>query len=131
MRVLSSDEARERGRQGGKASAEARAKKRSMADNLRQILYSRIDESQEKMYNALVRYGVPKVNHTNATALMAVLFNKAVSGDMRAMEILLKLLGELGVSMDVTSKGKSIVQEPIVVRIVDASNPDDNSPSDE
>ena len=65
--------------------------------------------------------------HTNAKGQKAQgfeilgrkLFSMAQQGNIRAMELCMKLAGEVGASLDITTNGKDIANEPIRVEIID------------
>lgn len=72
----STDEAKEWGRKGGRASGEARRKKRAMRERL-QALLDGVQNGQ-----------------SGADALAAALFGKALSGDVKAFETIMAVVGE-------------------------------------
>lgn len=81
LRVPSSEEARRNGQKGGKASGEARRRKKSLKEAF-DILLER--EVQDKNGNVL----------TGAEAIAVAVYKKAIKGDLRAVEILRDTAGQ-------------------------------------
>lgn len=81
LKVPTSDEARRNGRKGGKASGEARRRKKELRECLELLLEQEITD----------RKGTKK---TGAEALSATLFKKALSADVRAFEVLRDTAGQ-------------------------------------
>ena len=106
LKVPTSEEARENGRKGGLKRAE-----------------------NCKMYNSFKEavMDLSSQIHTNAKGQKAQgfeilgrkLFSMAQQGNIRAMELCMKLAGEVGASLDITTNGKDISSEPIKVEIID------------
>ena len=95
--IRTEKEARERGAKGGKASGEARRKKKAMKEYLALILEKELDENSPSVKAMQKAFG-DKID-TQAGAVMAVLVNKALHGDLRAIEDILELSGEQARSM--------------------------------
>ena len=95
--IRTEEEARERGANGGKASGEARRKKKAMKEYLALILDKELDENSPSVKAMQKAFG-DKID-TQAGAVMAVLVNKALHGDLRAIEDILELSGEQARSM--------------------------------
>lgn len=76
LKARSSDEARMLGSKGGRASGEARRKKRAMRERLQALLDGRHGETD------------------GADALAAAMFDKALSGDVKAFEAVIAMTGE-------------------------------------
>lgn len=74
--VRSTDEAKKRGRNGGIKSGEARRKKRDIRDRLKLLLELEREDME------------------GADALALALFERALSGDIRAIEVCLAVIGE-------------------------------------
>lgn len=91
IKTLSKEEAKERGRKGGKASGEVRAKKRTtreileMLDNL-PVLGGNKD--------VLSNLGLPEEEQTQQALRLVGLHKKAVAGDAAANRLLLEIKGE-------------------------------------
>lgn len=104
--VPTSEEARKNGQKGGLTRA-ANCK-----------IYNSFKEAVMDLSNQI---------HTNAKGQKAQgfeilgrkLFSMAQQGNIRAMELCMKLVGEVGASLDITTNGKDIANEPIKVEIID------------
>lgn len=107
---ISAEELRRRQVNGGKKSAEARRAYK----NVREVLLQLGEET-----------------HTNSKGQKAQgfeilgrkLFSMAQQGNMKAMDTCLRLCGELTNNMDITSNGKEIASEPLVIKVVDKGEP--------
>ena len=88
--VRSKEEARERGRQGGIKSGEARRKKRDAKSAARLLLELPVTKALEDNLRTL---GIEEEDYTNLVALMARAFAKAMNGDINAMNFLISMSG--------------------------------------
>lgn len=91
LKVPTSEEARKYGRKGGIASGKARREKADLKKKVNQIL--EMDVFSPQLKEALEEKGL---NATNQTAIATVLLQKALKGDMRAIELLAKMNGNEG-----------------------------------
>lgn len=92
LRTPTAEEARERGRKGGIASAKARAEKKQLKELL-ELALSQPSEIVE--------------GEDNYTAITAALVNKAIQGDTKAYEVIRDTLGQKPTEqtqMDLTAK---------------------------
>ena len=98
LRIPSSEEAREYGRKGGIASGIARRKRKKMCEDLQALL-----DSEQKFSDGKVRRVQEGIVHKLVTA--------AMSGDLRAIEQIAKLMGEYEqkVTIDGTIRTPQIV----------------------
>ena len=92
MDQRSQKEARELGREGGRASGEARRRKKSLREAAE--LYLSLPVSDKRAWNKLARDGVDPEDVDNQMAIIAGLTIKAVKGDAKAAKLLFDLLGE-------------------------------------
>ena len=83
LKRLSPSEARENGKKGGKASGKARRKKRDMKAELLLVMDEVITDKKTGK----------KV--TPRKAISVTLLHKALSGDLKAIKLLLEIIGEL------------------------------------
>ena len=90
--VRSTEEARERGRNGGRASGESRRRKKSLREAAE--LYLSLPVSDKRAWNKLARYGVEPEDVDNQMAIIAGLTIKAVKGDAKAAKLLFELVGD-------------------------------------
>lgn len=92
LRTPTTEEARERGKKGGQASAKARRRKKE----LKQLLELALSQPSEIVEG-----------EDNYTAITAALVNKAIQGDTKAYEVIRDTLGQKPVEqaqMDLTAK---------------------------
>ena len=92
MDQRSQSEARELGREGGRASGESRRRKKSLREAAE--LYLSLPVADKRAWNKLARDGVDPEDVDNQMAVIAGLTIKAVKGDAKAAKLLFDLLGE-------------------------------------
>ena len=90
MEKRSPEEAREMGRKGGRASGEARRRKKSLREAAE--LYLSLPVSDKRKWNKLSEDGVPPEDVNNQMAIIAGLSIKAAKGDAKAAKVLFDLL---------------------------------------
>lgn len=90
--VRSTEEARERGRNGGRASGEARRRKKSLREAAE--LYLSLPVSDKRAWNKLTKDGVAPEDVDNQMAIIAGLSIKAAKGDAKAAKVLFDLIGD-------------------------------------
>lgn len=90
MEKRSPEEAREMGRKGGRASGEARRRKKSLREAA--DLYLSLPVSDKRKWNKLSEDGVPPEDVNNQMAIIAGLSIKAAKGDAKAAKVLFDLL---------------------------------------
>lgn len=90
--VRSTEEARERGRNGGRASGEARRRKKSLREAAE--LYLSLPVSDKRAWNKLAKDGVDPEDVDNQMAIIAGLSIKAAKGDAKAAKLLFELVGD-------------------------------------
>ena len=91
MNERTKGEQREIARKGGKASGQARRRKRTMREAAQLILYSRVSP---EIAATLMQYGIEEQDCTNMVLLMAKAVQMAADGNMRAAEFIRDVLGE-------------------------------------
>lgn len=94
--VRSTEEARERGRNGGRASGEARRRKKSLREAAE--LYLSLPVSDKRAWNKLAKDGVAPEDVDNQMAIIAGLTIKAAKGDAKAAKVLFDLLPSDGIA---------------------------------
>lgn len=82
LKRLSPSEARENGKKGGKASGEARRRKRDMKAELLLVMDELITDRKGKKTTA-------------RRAISLTLLKKSLDGDLKAIKLLLEIIGEL------------------------------------
>ena len=88
MSERSKEEVRTLASKGGKKSGEVRRKKRDAKNAARLILNLTAAEGVQKNLEAM---GVEEEDHTNMVAIMARAFQKAMTGDVGAMNFLMEM----------------------------------------
>ena len=91
MDQRSQKEARELGREGGRASGEARRRKKSLREAAE--LYLSLPVSDKKSWNRLARDGVEPEDVDNQMAIIAGLTMRAIKGDSKAARVIFELIG--------------------------------------
>lgn len=89
--VPTSDEAREIGRKGGKASGEARRKRKALRDSMNALLEM---QPTAKEFNELIEAGFDMEEIDNSCLVTLALFNEAKKGNVKAIKELRNLIGE-------------------------------------
>ena len=92
MDQRSKSEARELGREGGRASGEARRRKKSLREAAE--LYLSLPVSDKRAWNKLAKDGVAPEDVDNQMAIIAGLSIKAAKGDAKAAKVLFDLIGD-------------------------------------
>lgn len=88
----SPNEVRENGRKGGKASGKARRERKALKESLEIILSHPIPKDAEGLKQTLKQYGI--VNGDYSQLLMATLVQKALKGDLRALQMVMDIISE-------------------------------------
>ena len=90
--IRTKSEARRRGKNGGKASGEARRQKKTLRENMSLLLSLDLTDTGE--IHALSEMGIPSTDINNAMLLTAALFQRAKTGDVAACREVREWLGE-------------------------------------
>jgi len=106
--VLSKSEARKRGSNGGKKSAEVRRKKRDMRKQLELLLS--LDVNNKTSHNRLLKLGVPEKDINNLMLVNVAIFNEALDGNVRAAEFIRDMLGFSPKNHPITEEAKHKVE---------------------
>lgn len=107
---LSTEEAKRRGRKGGKKSGEVRRKKRQMKDCMNLLL--ELPVTSTKDFNKLSRMGIPVEEIDNKMMLVVSLFNRAVTlGDVAAVKEIRNIIGDDAASQDVIDKLDDVLKK--------------------
>ncbi len=86
------EEARELGREGGRASGIARRRKRSLREAA--DLYLSLPVADRKSWNKISRGGVDPEDIDNQMAMIIGLTQQAMKGDAKAAKVIVDLIGE-------------------------------------
>lgn len=98
LKVPTSEEAREYGRRGGKASAESRRAKKTMQEYAKLLLS--LPVSGTKSYNQLSQMGIAPEVIDNKMLVVVGLLKEASKGNVAAVKELRNLVGEDGAGKD-------------------------------
>lgn len=115
---------RELGRKGGRNSAEAKKVRKAMADILNQMINQPLPINQKKARDALRRMGFTADEATNGALINLQLLNLALGGNidtrvkLKAIEMIHKFID--GQKIDITTNGKDMQREPIVIEVIDS-----------
>lgn len=94
--VRTKSEAKERGRNGGIKSGEARRQKKTMKEMAKSLMETSVSKQLESVRSSLARMGVEENDMTYQAAVVVRLIQKAmVDGDSSAVRILGELTGDL------------------------------------
>lgn len=86
------EEARELGREGGRASGVARRRKRSLREAA--DLYLSLPVADRRKWNKIAREGVDPEDIDNQMAMIIGLTQQAMKGDAKAAKVIVDLIGE-------------------------------------
>lgn len=92
MDQRSKEEARELGREGGRASGVSRRRKRSLREAA--DLYLSLPVSDRKQWNKIAKDGVDPEDIDNQMAMIIGLTQQAMRGDAKAAKVIVDLIGE-------------------------------------
>lgn len=123
---LPPEKRKEIGRKGGLKKSENMKKRKAMRDIIKEMLDRPISRTQAKTRTALRKMGVSGDDATNLAAVCLQLFNLSMNSQvesktkLRAIEMIHKIVD--GDSIDITTNGKDITQEPLQVHVVTNSD---------
>lgn len=126
---------RELGRKGGIKSAQAKKAKRAMAEVLSQMINSPLTLDKSNAIEALRKIGIEGEEATNGALINLQLLNLALSNQvdnktkLKAIELIHKFVD--GQKIDITSNGKDIQQEPILIEVIDSREQVDSETDEE
>ena len=92
LRRLTSEQAREIGRKGGLASAEAKRRNKTLKQGLERLLMAPVSAATDK--KKLAAMGVPVEDMTHEDLMTLALVRKAIDGDVAALKEVRAWLGE-------------------------------------
>ena len=104
MSKRSENEVRKLGRSGGIKSGETRRKQKELKDLMQTIDKTTLPTEQAETYKQILNIDDP----TYRDAVVATIYLKALSGDMRAIELYLKLKGEMPKDIELMAGDKSM-----------------------
>ena len=104
MNKRSEGEVRKLGRSGGIKSGETRRKQKEIKELMQTIDSTSLPSEQAETYQQVLDIENP----TYREAVVATIYLKALSGDMRAIELYLKLKGEMPKDIELVAGDKSM-----------------------
>lgn len=122
------------GSKGGLNSAKVRRERRAMADILCLMMNKPISKSHVAAKKALAQLGITNKDATNGALINLQLVNLALSSQvdartkLRAIEMIHQFID--GRKVDITSQGKEIAKEPLIVQVIDSREQVDNEDED-
>lgn len=109
MSERSKDEVRKIASRGGKKSGETRREKKRMKEYINLLL--ELDVKSQKTRETLSKLGIDESDMTNEMAMMASVMNKAMKGDMQAVNFLRDTSGQMPANTINVSKVPTIVDD--------------------
>ena len=91
--TLTEEEQRKLASKGGKASVKARQQKKRMKEYINILL--QLDVKNEDIKKKLAKLGIEENDMTNEMAMMTAVLNKAMKGDMQAVNFLRDTSGQM------------------------------------
>lgn len=92
LRRLTTEEAREVGARGGKASVKSRRAKKTMQELLKTLLESKLTDDEFKA--EIKKAGIKDADVTNGMAMLYAMFKSTLGGSSKAFTALMDLLGK-------------------------------------
>lgn len=131
LRVLTSEQAREIGARGGKASAESKKKKKTMKDLLEHALHT--ENTDPTVADENVAMGFEPDDNERMVKILAALIQEGQNGNVKATELLSKLMygDSKNVSLDVKGEVKTESRVKIYLPKIDDPEPDEEGDGDE
>lgn len=122
------------GSKGGFRSGKVRRERRAMADILCMMMNKPISKSHAAAKEALAKIGISSKDATNGALVNLQLVNLALSSQvdartkLRAIEMIHQFID--GRKLDITSQGKEIQKDPLIVQVIDSREQVDNEDED-
>lgn len=107
--VQSKSEAREKGQKGGVKSGEVRRQRKAMKEQMEMLLTLPLKD--QKIINKFKQIGIDTNDMNNQMALIMATYQKALKGDMQAMNVIRELVGERVQEFRVSASIDDKVQE--------------------
>lgn len=92
IETLSKEEAKKRGSKGGKASVKARRERKAMRKQLEMLL--ELPLKNEDIKDKIKELGIKENDIDNQMAITTALYQKALTGDTKAYELIRDTIGE-------------------------------------
>lgn len=92
LRPPTSEEARERGRKGGKASAKKRQQNKTFKEIINKFLDGQV--TNEELKQQMVKFGFADNEVSNKSCAVFALWKEAIKGNTKAFELIRDTIGE-------------------------------------
>lgn len=92
LRPPTSEEARERGRKGGKASAKKRQQNKTFKGIINKFLDGQV--SDERLKQQMIEFGFADQDVSNKSCAVFALWKEAIKGNTKAFELMRDTIGE-------------------------------------
>jgi hypothetical protein len=92
LRPPTTEEARERGRKGGKASAKKRQQNKTFKEIINKFLDGQV--SDERLKQQMIEFGFADKEVSNKSCAVFALWKEAIKGNTKAFELLRDTIGE-------------------------------------
>ena len=92
LRPPTSEEARERGRKGGQASAKKRQQNKTFKEIINKFLDGQV--SDERLKQQMIEFGFADKEVSNKSCVVFALWKEAIKGNTKAFELLRDTVGE-------------------------------------
>ncbi len=92
LRPPTAEEARERGRKGGKASAKKRQQNKTFKEIINKFLDGQV--SDERLKQQMIEFGFADKEVSNKSCAVFALWREAIQGNTKAFELLRDTIGE-------------------------------------
>ena len=92
LRPPTSEEARERGRKGGKASGKKRQQNKTFKEIISKFLDGKV--SDERLKQQMIEFGFADKEVSNKSCAVFALWKEAIKGNTKAFELLRDTIGE-------------------------------------
>jgi hypothetical protein len=92
LRTPTSEEARERGRKGGKASAKKRQQNKTFKEIINKFLDGQV--SDERLKQQMIEFGFADKEVSNKSCAVFALWKEAIKGNTKAFELMRDTIGE-------------------------------------
>ena len=113
LKVPTSEEARRNGAKGGKASAEARRKKKTMMEMIEALLT--VENTDPALGKTLKKIGFEEDDNYHMSRIIHSVIRKAEEGDLKAVDMVVKLLYGNTQDVNVNLEGNMSVGQRVQV----------------
>lgn len=111
--ILSTEEAKKLGSKGGKRSVEVRRERKAMKEQMEMLLSLPLKNDRAKA--KFKELGVDTNDMNNQMALIVATYQKALKGDMQAMNVVRELVGERVQQVEINTNIDDKVKELHVI----------------